>query len=182
MKLIQLACHNKKLPNNSMQFLLMSFFIYIAQAAPHPMTSTSMWTDPNKFLFYSNLPYRLSLPENSGLGINGEFTFHNQTASLLVKIIELPTNQSLESFSKKWIKDYSSLGFSILGSQSFAQDGMSGLVVDIFHRDHKKQLRQVLLKGNHQIAILTCQDDEKQFKDTLKICNQITKSFEWNFK
>ena len=106
----------------------------------------------------------------------------DSTASLSVRTDTLSKQSNLESYAKKWMRDYPSYGFEVLGAKSFAVSGSPGLVVDMVQRSKSKQIRQVILQHGQHVAILTCLDSQSTFQKTLSSCNQLVKNFEWNKK
>ncbi len=101
------------------------------------------------------------------------------TGSLSVRTDKMASNVSLETYAKKFMRDYPNYGFDVLGSKTVAINQSMGLVVDMIQKTKNKQLRQVILKRNSQVAIITCLDDKEYFLKTIVSCNQIIKSFEW---
>jgi hypothetical protein len=52
-------------------------------------------------------------------------------------------------------------------------------VLDLINRDNGRQLRQVVFLKKQKAVILTCRDQVSTFKDSLKNCNQIIRTFQW---
>lgn len=163
-------------------------------AAPHPATSTSILTNPEHGHYFQSQGFNLRtlgtnwlpVPQNdSSLFESVRFTPKGNLeaeASLSVRTDVLNKKTTLESYAKKWMRDYPSYGFEILGAKSFAVSGSPGLVVDMIQRGKNKQLRQVILQKGSRVAILTCLDNQSSFQKTLVACNQLVKNFEWNSK
>lgn len=105
---------------------------------------------------------------------------NSTSGSLAVRIETLKSDLTLESYTKKWMRDYTSYGFEVLGTNSFQQNGAKGLVIDLVHKKADYQLRQVLFLKNKRVVILTCRDQQKKFQQTLIGCNQISRTFEWS--
>ena len=166
----------------------------VAWGSPHPATSTSVLTNPEAGHYFQNQGFRLKslgtdwLPtpqDEASASESVRFTPKGQidsTASLSVRSDTLTKQSSLEAYAKKWMRDYPSYGFEVLGAKSFAVGGSPGLVVDMIQRSKNKQLRQVILQKGAHIAILTCLDNQASFQKTLVSCNQLVKNFEWNNK
>lgn len=130
-------------------------------------TLDSGWTLKSTKDFTASLDHvRYSHPLHPG----AEFSVVNQ-------ILSRPSN--LESFSKRWMRDYANYGFEVLGTKSFAENQNRGLVVDLFHRASQKQARQVLFVQNQKAVVLTCTQEQKKFSETLGACNQMIKNFSW---
>lgn len=82
-------------------------------------------------------------------------------------------------YTKKWMRDYPSYGFEVLSSKSIQLNGAPALLVDMISRSKGKQIRQVILKREGEVAVMTCIDDRETFRTALASCNQIIKSFSW---
>jgi hypothetical protein len=163
-------------------------------AAPHPATSTSLLTDPQQGHYFQSQGFNLKTlgtdwlptPQNKdSLFESVRFTPKGSiesSASLSVRTDTLVKQTSLEIYAKKWMRDYPSYGFEVLGAKSFTVAGSPGLVVDMVQKNKNKQIRQVILQKGQRVAILTCLDDQTSFQKTLLSCNQLVKNFEWNKK
>lgn len=181
-----------------MRGFLFFFFVGLmmtsnVEAAPFPATSTSVLTDPAKGLFFHGFGFRLRtgeipwkpVPEDDQSLFETlrfeplEGTQTSTEASLSIRMDQLSGKTSLESYARKWMRDYPSYGFEILGTRPLNLGGGKGLVVDLVQRKKSKQLRQVILQKDQKVAVLTCLDDRESFKQTLSSCNEIIKSFEW---
>jgi hypothetical protein len=174
------------------QILSLIFLISnVAVAAPHPATSTSVLTNPQQGLYFQSQGFNLRTlgtdwlptPQNKDSMFESvRFTpkgTMESTASLSVRTDVLSKQSNLENYAKKWMRDYPSYGFEVLGAKSFAVAGGPGLVVDMVQRSKSKQIRQVILQRGQHVAILTCLDNQSTFQKTLISCNQLVKNFEW---
>jgi len=178
------------------KYKILSVFILLsssfALSAPHPATSTSVLTDPQQGHYFQSQGFNLRTlgtdwlptPQNKDSLFEAvRFTpkgVIEATASLSVRTDTLSKQGTLENYAKKWMRDYPSYGFEVLGAKSFAVSGSNGLVVDMVQRSKGKQIRQVILQKNQRVAILTCLDNQDSFQKTLTNCNQLVKNFEWN--
>lgn len=100
-------------------------------------------------------------------------------AVLTVRADPLERPMPLERYVQRWQKEYPKYGFDVIGSKTFAQGKMRGHVIDLLNKDGQKQLRQVVFLRGKTAAILTCRDQTATFKESLKGCNAIIKSFKW---
>lgn len=177
-----------------MRTLLLGFLFLIAaltvQAAPMPATSTSALTAPEKGLYFAQKGFILKTEGTDWLpqapnkdSLIGAIRFAPadpaSTGSLSVRTDKISAQVSLEVYAKKFMRDYPSYGFDVLGSKTISINQNPGLVVDMVQRTKNKQLRQVILKKNGKVAILTCIDNKDVFLKTIAGCNQIIKSFQW---
>lgn len=153
-----------------------------------PGTGTSLLVAPEQGLFWKRQGFQLKTGTTGWQLAAPQADDETQvrylkpdsfSGSLAVKTEMLKADLSLESYAKRWMKDYSSYGFEVLGTQAFTQNGSKGLVVDLLHQKSDHQLRQVLFLKNKKAVVLTCRDGRKEFEKTLKDCNQISRSFEW---
>jgi hypothetical protein len=161
-------------------------------AAPHPATSTSALTDPQYGHYFQSQGFNLKTAGTDWLPTpqNNESLFESvrltpkgqmeSAASLSVRTDTLSKQSSLENYAKKWMRDYPSYGFEVLGAKSFGMAGGPGLVVDMIQKGRSKQIRQVILQKGNRVAILTCLDNQSSFQKTLIACNQLVKNFAWN--
>ncbi|MBK9324141.1 MAG: hypothetical protein IPM97_14545 [Bdellovibrionaceae bacterium] len=167
-------------------------FVNLAFAAPHPATSTSLLMDPQYGHFFQNQGFQLKTagtdwlptPQNEdSLFDSIRFTPKgkvNSTASISVRTDTLTKQNNLETYAKKWMRDYPSYGFEVLGAKSFTLSGGPGLVVDMVQKNRDQQIRQVILQKDRKVAILTCLDSRRDFQKTLVACNQLVKNFQWD--
>lgn len=167
----------------SLVFLLSGLALN-AFGSPFPATGSALLS-PEKGLFFISRGFRLSAQK--GWVMEDPLTLtspQHPSAKFSIKEDTLPTDLTLETYAKRWMKDYTSYGFDFLGSRPFANPGlghqmMKGLVVDLLHKSSDKQLRQVIFLKKRQAVILTCVDQKSEFDKTLTDCNQMIRSFEW---
>ncbi len=165
----------------------------LVSAAPHPVTTSSLLTDPEKGFSFRSYGFVLPLEKVSWRPVQresdslfAEISFRKKddkdktpTYQVSLRMDELSKPQGIETYAKKWMRDYPQYGFEILGTKAFAQGKGQGIVVDLFHRPNNKQLRQVILLQNKKVVILTCSDDRPKFSEVLTACNQLVKNFTW---
>jgi hypothetical protein len=175
---------------------LLALFILIythsTLAAPHPATGSSILTSPEQGHFFESQGFRLKTEGTDWLPTpqNSDSVFESvrmtpkgqidAVSSFSVRTDSLSKQSTLEAYAKKWMRDYPSYGFEVLGAKSFSMAGGPGLVVDMVQKSKGKQIRQVILQKDRKIAILTCLDNQAVFQKTLLACNQLVKNFEWN--
>lgn len=173
------------------KILIILFLSVTVSAAPHPVTTSSILTDPEKGQSFRGFGFKLALNASSWIplqkeneGLFAEVQFQNKKdivsqAQISLRMDNLMKLQNIETYAKKWMRDYPHYGFEVLGTKTFAQSGGQGLVVDLYHRQNNKQLRQVILLKEKKVAIFTCSDQKSKFAATLSDCNQLVKSFSW---
>ncbi len=182
-----------------MILLTMAFSLVFApqilKASPMPAMGSSILVNPEKGFFFAAKGFVLAAPaawkfekspENrEGLNDQDEFaviyTYPSiPTLRLSLKTDSLKSNMSVEAYAKKWMKDYTSYGFDVLGAKTFASNQNKGLVVDLLHKKQGTQLRQVIFVKNRTAVTMTCLDQQKTFNSHLQECNEIIKTFSWS--
>lgn len=171
-------------------FLLFLLLPFSTWAAPHPATSTSAFTAPEKGLYFLHQGFVLKTDGSTWLPVaeteasqQDSLRFaakeNPQGAYLSVRTDKVAKSASLELYTRKWMRDYPNYGFEVLASKQFSLNGQPALIVDLLSRSKGKQLRQVVLKNEDKVAILTCMDGKESFNKSLQQCNQIIKTFQW---
>jgi hypothetical protein len=175
---------------NFKAFLIFNVFTSLAGAAPYPATGSSALTAPEKGLYLLHKGFTVKTegtdwvpvqPQDDSILDTVKFKGKDPaaTASLSVRTDKLAKNVSLELYTKKWMRDYPNYGFEVLTTKSITLNGNPALLVDMISRSKDKQLRQVILKRDDNVAVMTCMDSREGFVKALPNCNQIMKSFSW---
>lgn len=164
---------------------------HVSFAAPYPATSSSALTTPEKGLYFLHKGFTLTTEGTTWIPVPGteqslldtiRFAAKDRHSegSLSIRTDKVSKNASLELYTRKWMRDYPNYGFEVISAKNFTLNGSPALVVDMLSRAKKKQIRQVILKNEDRVAIMTCLDDQERFSKSLQNCNQIMKSFSWN--
>jgi hypothetical protein len=168
-------------------------------AAPMPATGTSALTNPKLGIYTSPLGFRMSAADTNWLlsepppktkyivtMYKAPEKFQNTQPSLTVRVDTLKEKQSLKDYVSQWIKDYPKFGFDVLNAKgeplAFKVGDQVGYLVDLSAKEAPKQLRQVVFMKDNNAVILTCRDHKDNFKNTLKACNSIIRTFAWDEK
>ena len=168
--------------------LLLLLFISVAEAAPMPATASSKLVSPQLGLYRSPLGFEISSgtsgwahaePPKNNKYVATLYADPKTKASLSVRVDELKKEMPIDKYVSRWSKEYPRYGFDVVGSQTFAQNKQKGYVVDLVNRDTGKQLRQVVFMKKKHAVIMTCRDNIKNFKQSLRDCNQIIRTFSW---
>lgn len=169
---------------------LLIFLPMSALAAPYPATSSSALTNPEKGLYFLHKGFTLktegtswvpvATSEQSLLDTVRFAAKDNGKGVLSIRTDKVAKTASLELYTRKWMRDYPNYGFEVISAKNFELNGSPALVVDMLSRSKNKQIRQVVLKNQDRVAIMTCLDDKATFSKSLQSCNQIMKSFSWN--
>jgi hypothetical protein len=164
-----------------------------AHAAPIPGTATSTLVSPQLGVYRSPLGFEISAGDSGWK--QGEAPGDNkfiatiykapvknskgEAGSLTVRVDKLAKELVIDKYVQRWVKEYPKYGFDVLGSKPFSQNKERGFVLDLINRDNGRQLRQVVFLKKQKAVILTCRDQVSTFKDSLKNCNQIIRTFQW---
>lgn len=180
--------------NNSVKFLIISLslsaFVVLSstesQGSPHPALGASQIVSPERGLFLIPRGYQIQTAGVEFLPIESEspetFRYRHQKFKetlLSITIDQLKSPQSLESFSKKWSREYIQFGFKIRGTQYFDLNGERALVMDLDHIKSAKSLRQIVLIKNLKAAVITCTSPQEHFSNSLGDCNKMISTFTW---
>ncbi len=161
-------------------------------AAPIPGTSTSSLISSESGKFWSAKGFRIHSGQTDWIqrpapkDIPSLVTLYRaptrvngQQPALTVRVDELARKQALQSYVKKWMRDYSRFGFDVLTAKQIKFNSNSAFLLDIVSRETNMQLRQVVLLKQKTAVILTCRDHRSSFAKTVQDCNEIIKTFEW---
>lgn len=170
--------------------LLPFLFPLSALAAPHPATSTSALTAPEQGLYFLHKGFTLKTDGSTWLPVAESETKLLDTVRfaskdkpqggyLSIRTDRVAKSASLELYTRKWMRDYPNYGFEVLATKQFSLNGQPALIVDLLSRTKGKQIRQVVLKNEDKVAIMTCMDAKEAFSASLQQCNQIIKTFRW---
>jgi hypothetical protein len=159
-----------------------------AQSAPHPGAAMIA---PKIGIYRSQLGFEIAAGTSGWKMANtpGDSKYiaaifksaKSKSAALTVRVDPLEKDISLDQYIQRWLKEYPKFGFDVLGSKPFMQNQKRGYVVDLLNRDNKRQMRQVVFVSakKRSAVILTCRDQEALFKESLKTCNSIIRTFSW---
>jgi hypothetical protein len=178
-----------------------SFFIFLiaicdwSVASPVAGHGSSILADKDQGYFLSSLGFTfktvgthwsLETVANDPSAQTPRLVYRDDASALMsVHLDKLPNELSLETYIKRWIRDYNHYGFDVLGSKAFTLGDNKkvrftrGFVVDLVHKKMSRQMRQVIFLKEKNVVIVTCQNKKDQFSQTLTDCNQIAKTFEW---
>lgn len=194
----------KSLVTGAFAFLASATLVSTAQAAPLPATASSKLVSPQLGIYRSPLGFMVSAGDSGWVQLEAPkeskyiATLYkapatgeapkaagkgdakgDKSATLTVRVDKLEKEMPLDKYVQKWMKEYPKYGFDVLSSKPFTQNKQRGYVLDLLNRDSQRQLRQVVFLKKAQAVILTCRDGATTFKDSLKGCNTIIRSFNW---
>lgn len=164
----------------------------IALAAPIPGTSTSILVSENPQLFRSSHGFQLHAADTSWSVSTAQTSSKNLEAiykspklsqglqaSLTVRIDQRKPRIGFKQYLKRSIKDYARLGMDVLKARPVKINDSTGFLIDAVGQNKEKQLRQIIFGKGRTMVILTCRDHKKNFRSSVKECNEIFKTFSW---
>jgi hypothetical protein len=182
----------------NIQFIIVGLALQLlhsatAQAAPIPGTATSTLVTPRLGIYRSAQGFQIEAGQSGWAQAQApaENKFVSalfkaptkpgagEAGSLTVRVDQIAKELPLDKYVQRWMKEYPKYGFDVIGSLPFVQNKEKGYVLDLLNRDSGRQLRQVVFMKKTKAVILTCRDQAAAFKDTLKSCNQIIRTFQW---
>ncbi len=171
---------------------LVFIFIEFVHSAPFPATSTSLITDPTEGKFFSfhgfyfntsKLPWTLVDDANTSLFESFKFapidSQKRGSAQLTLRKDTLGLNKNLQQYAVKWMKEYPQFGFEVLTTKNMILGGGEAFLIDFIHKGKGQQVRQIVLRKEKKVVIMTCSDEIQKFKSTVTDCNQMMTSFSW---
>ena len=184
---------NKLTYNKNMKSALALLFLSsLAFAAPHPTTSSSLVNQPSSGVVFSQFGFKLNyMPSNWHLTENTtsennssqkQIDLKNQTARMSFNYDETKNNVDLETYVRRFLRDYNQFGFEVSGLQSVKNTAnkVTSVILDINQKNQKTKSRQVFFQNGKKIVTATCIDDIETFDQSTKDCNKILGSFYWN--
>ena len=173
-------------------FSFISGLTSIASAAPHPTTSSSIVNQVGSNTVFSQfgfklnyLPSKWKLTENTTSENNSsqkQIDIKNQTARMSFNLDETKTTVDLETYVRRFLRDYNQFGFEVTGLQSIKNSAnkVTSVILDISQKNQKTKSRQVFFQNGKKIVTATCVDDVETFDQSTKDCNKILGSLYWN--
>jgi hypothetical protein len=162
-------------------------------AAPMPATSTSLLTNQKPGIFRSAKGFTVNSGKTEWVlsetpaDLPSVTTLYKSPEShkglqpvLTVRVDEVAHKTDLKNYVKQWMKDYSTLGFSVLNAKNLTVNSYPAYAMDVEETHGNKKLRQIVFLRNQTAVVMTCRDLKDTFQKTVKDCNEIFKSFEWN--
>lgn len=173
-----------------MKYLSILLFVSLQiQAAPHPLTGSSIVNNPNNSLAFSQMGFTLDkIPQdwlytkNITLETDAiELGPENKTL-LSFKLENVSKSTLLENYVRQYLRDYNQYGFEVLSLQSDKKTDGSKVTVDVKQKNKNVQSRQVFFQIQNKIIIATCADQIADFNKTVTQCNEILSNLKWQLQ
>lgn len=175
----------------SVQIFFSALFLSIACfATPHPGTGSSMLNQPNWSSMFSQMGFEIknvpsdwkALPlaeidqPQIDLGANNQY----DKARLSFRSEQLKAKIHLETYVKKFLRDYNQYGYEVLGMQTYKNAAYPAIILDVVQKNKKSRSRQMFFYNKtDRVVVATCVDEFATFDKTLAKCNRILESFNW---
>jgi hypothetical protein len=167
-------------------------------AAPHPGMGSSLLNQPQSSAVFSQMGFKLTTIPAGWNFIESHIAATNSLES--AKDLQLEIGKSfsvgtshmgrisfkfengakkvdLESYVKKYLRDYNQYGFDVSGLQSLREK--NSVIVDINQKNKKTRSRQMFFQNGTRIVMATCTDEFENFAKTIAECNQIFSGLSW---
>lgn len=172
--------------------VIVSLHIY---AAPIPGTGSSVLNQPQSGSIFSQMGFKLNtlpvgwnLIESNTNAVNAAKDFQielgknfsmgsNHMGRMSFKSELILKKVDLESYVKKYLRDYNQYGFDVSGLQSLREK--NSVIVDINQKNKKTRSRQMFFQNGTRIVMATCTDEFENFDKTIAECNQIFSGLSW---
>ena len=173
--------------------ILAILFPVFANAAPLPTTGSSAVNSPKWNTAFSQMGFSFKLvsdewvflenPSQSRLPANQQidmgFKTLSESARLSLKTETYRGKVNLESYAKKYLRDYNQYGFEVLSSRSIKINNIPAVVIDLMQKNKLTQSRQIFLAAGEKITIASCIDKADYFSMTANMCNQLLNNYNW---
>ncbi len=172
-------------------FILLSasFFQRATQAAPHPMSGSSLINQVQTSSVFSQMGFQIKkIPADwilkTPVVVDGQIIemapIHSVYKSVLSFSAEkVSPKTDLEKYVRQYLRDYNQYGFEVIGLQSLKQSGFNSVIVDLNQKSKATRSRQVFYKKEDKIILATCIDSFEKFNKTVLTCNAILDTFQW---
>lgn len=108
---------------------------------------------------------------NSSLGEN---------ARLRVDVESLKGRSNLETYSKRWVKEYPHYGMRVISSKPTRVNNHPTVVYDLLSKSQDVQIRQTIQVYRGKAVIMTCSDAAANFQKTAEACNKMAQNLIWS--
>lgn len=101
------------------------------------------------------------------------------SARLRIETEDLKVKSTLESYTKRWVKEYFQYGFKILSTKPMKLNGHPTIVYDLMSRAKDVQIRQIIQVHNGKAIVITCSDKKDSFQKSVAHCNRMAQNLAW---
>ena len=181
----------------SFQFMLAMTISFQIYAAPHPGMGSSALNQPQNSSVFSQMGFKLTaLPlgwnliesniapnsvdttKDFQIELGKKFSVgSNHIGRISFKFENTTKKVDLESYVKKYLRDYNQYGFDVSGLQSLREK--NSVIVDINQKNKKTRSRQMFFQNGTRVVMATCTDEFENFDKTISDCNQIFSGLIW---
>ena len=172
---------------------LFLFYSLNSFSAPHPGLGSSVLNQIDKNIFFSQMGFKLNViptgwellsaydrdsNKDLQIEIGKNFSMSNDhIGRISFKSETTKTKVNLETYVKKFLRDYNQYGFDVSGLQSIREK--NSVIIDINQKNKKIRSRQIFFQNGTRIVTATCADEFENFDKTITDCNLILSHFVW---
>ena len=168
------------------------FLTELSFAAPHPGLSTSLLLNKKSGIYLLPYGFKISLSDQWTVQVRPSkddpttileaFLSERGWPRLMITKNEISNNSSIESYTKKWIQNYSNYGFQIESQKIFQLNGKKAIAIDLTEMKSKTMARQYIQINEKNVLIITCSDKQENFRTAIETCNSLVQTLEWTPK
>jgi hypothetical protein len=178
---------------NLVIFSLFLFFQVQSFSAPHPGVGSSVLNTLQNGSLFSQMGFKLNTvpvgwnlvaSEKSDtskelqIDLGKKFSITNDhLGRISFKSETTQKKVDLESYVKKYLRDYNQFGFEVSSLQSMREK--NSVIVDINQKNKKTRSRQMFFQNGTRIVTATCVDEFENFDQTIKDCNLVFGGLGW---
>lgn len=167
--------------------------VSVSVSAPLPTTGSSVLNSPRWTTAFSQMGFSFKLVADEWVFLENSmqaqspaqqqidlgFKTLSDTARLSLKTENYKGQVHLESYAKKYLRDYNQYGFEVISTQSMKINNQTVLVVDLMQKNKKTQSRQIFMSAKNKVTIASCIDKTETFSLTSSMCNQLLNQYQW---
>ncbi len=185
-------------------FIFILLLTFKVTAAPHPGMGSSILNQTQNGAVFSQMGFKLNAvplgwnfistpnsinettPQTTATDTTKDFqielgkkfsTGSDHTGRISFKSETTLKKLDLETYVKKYLRDYNQYGFDVSGLQSLREK--NSVIVDINQKNKKTRSRQMFFQNGTHIVMATCVDEFENFDKTIKECNLIFNGLVW---
>lgn len=175
---------------------LILFFIALplfTMAAPLPTTGSSILNQPKWNTAFSQMGFSFKLVsdewvyvqnpsqelQTTNQQINMGFKTLSTTARLSLKTENYKGKINLESYAKKYLRDYNQYGFEVTSSRVEQINHQPAVVIELTQKNKLTQSQQIFFSTDNKVTIVSCIDKLDYFSMTSKMCERLLDGYNW---
>lgn len=174
-------------------FFAVLFLSLTLSGAPFPTTGSSIVNSPKWNTAFSQMGFAFKLVSNewvylenpsqkqqsSQSQIDMGLKTLSESARLSLKTEMYKSKINLESYAKKYLRDYNQYGFEVISSKTIMLNNNPAIVIDLVQKNKSTQSRQFFISAGNKITVASCIDKTDVFTLTSNMCQQLFNTYQW---